>query len=255
MKTLSRIVSIGVGMLMGLMATGQAEAGLNVWTTGGPPGAGAISAVAIDRQNPTTVYAGGGSSNKGAFKSVNGGATWTAINTGLTFDPVHFPLLSVNSVLVDHQNPSIVYAGTFLDGVYKSTNGGASWVEANGTPKVLSGGSTVEMAMDPQNPSIIYAGTTAALWKTVNGGATWEKKEVGLADKYIGAIAIDPQVPTTVYVSTQLHQVYKSVNGGESWQPSSTGLVSGGFAIGINALAINPQNPSIVYAGASPGGV
>ena len=85
-------------------------------------------------------------------RAVKGGASWTAINNGLTFDPVNFPLLSVNAMLVDHQNPNIVYAGTFQDGVYKSTNGGANWAEANGTPKVLQGGSTVEMAMDPQEP-------------------------------------------------------------------------------------------------------
>ena len=221
----------------------------------GASGRGTIASVAIDRQNPTTVYAGGGSSNQGAFKSTNGGASWTAINNGLTFS--QFPLLNVNAMLVDHQNPNIVYAGTFLDGVYKSTNGGASWAEANGTPKNLDGGSTVEMAMDPQNPNVIYAGTTAHLWKTANGGGTWDLKEVGLADKFIFAIAIDPQVPTTVYISTQLNQVYKSVNGGESWQPFSTGLVlpGGSTKPGINALAVDPTNSNIVYAGASPGGV
>lgn len=247
-----RVVSIGMGML-GLMAAGQGEAGLNVWTTGGPPGAGAMSEVAFDPQTPTTVYAGGGPSNRGMFKSVNGGATWTPINAGLNVPG--FPLLTVDGLAVNPQNPNVLYAGVGpVAGVFKSVDGGATWVPSNGPknqPGELETTSVVEMAIDPQNPSIVYVGSTGGFSKTTDGGATWARKEVGLpTNKFIGAIAIDPQVPTTLYVSTQLDKVFKSVNGGESWAPASAGL-----PFGVNTLAVDPQNGSIVYAGMSPGGV
>ena len=252
MKTLSRIASIGVGLLMGLTAAGRGEAGLNVWTTGGPAGAGAMAEVAFDPLTPTTVYAGGGSSNKGMFKSVNGGATWTPINNGLEIP--HFFPLSVDGLVVNPQNSNVVYAGTFLAGVFKSTNGGASWVEANGpknTPQELDTTSVVEMAIDPKNPGILYVGSTGGFSKTTDGGGTWARKEVGLpTNKYVFAIAVDPQVPTTLFISTQSDKVFRSANGGETWEPRSSGLP---FA--VNTLAVDPTNSNVVYAGMSPGGV
>lgn len=251
MKTMARIAAVG-GVLAGLWGAGQAEAGLNTWTSGGPAGGTEFETVAIHAPNPATVYAGGGSFNKGAFKSTTGGASWTPINNGLSVP--NFAPLVTNAMAVDHQNPNVVYAGTVLAGVFKSTDGGASWNEANGTPKVVGTG-VVEMAMDPKNSNVIFVGATGGLFKTANGGATWERKENGLADKYIFAIAIDPQNTSTIYVATQLNQVYKSTNGGESWTPSSSGLPTSPSKVTANALAIDPTNTSIVYAGGSSGGV
>lgn len=253
MKTMARIVVVG-GVLAGLLGAGQGEAGFNTWTSGGPAGGNTIESVAIHATNPATVYAGGGASNKGALKSTTGGSSWSPINNGLALDPVHFPLQSINTMVVDHQNPNVVYAGGFLDGVFKSTDGGGSWSPANGTPKVVGTG-IVEMAMDPKNSNVIFAGATGGLFKTVNGGATWERKEVGLGDKYIFAIAFDPQNTNTVYVATQLNQVYKSTNGGDSWTPSSTGLPTGVGEVTANALAVDPTNSSVVYLAGSTGGV
>jgi photosystem II stability/assembly factor-like uncharacterized protein len=257
MRRLSRVVSIAVGILVALGAA-QGEAGLNVWTSGGPPGGGGAETVAFDPVTPTTIYAGGLPSNRGAFKSLNGGASWTPINNGLNIP--NFPLLSVTSMVVDHQNPNVVYAGTFLAGVFKSVNGGASWVQSNGVanqpgqiPQAVGIG---PMAMDPQNPSIVYVGSTNGLFKTTDGGATWSRIETGLTNKFVFSIAIDRQVPSTLYVSVQTDRVFKSDNGGGNWAPMNNGLPSqGGVNFGVNALAVDPQNRNIVYAGLSPGGV
>src|SRR5206468_3479505 len=118
-------------------------AGINEWTSHGP-GGGFITALAVDPQNPNTVYAGtiGG----GVFKSANGGASWSAANFGLT-------AADVRALAVDPRNPSTVYAGTNGAGVFKSTNGGASWSAANSG---LTATDVHALAVDPQSPSTVY---------------------------------------------------------------------------------------------------
>src|SRR5204862_1753586 len=76
---------------------------------------------AIDPQRSATLYAG---TYGGVSKSTDGGATWTASNTGLTNT-------EVNVLAIDPQTPAILYAGTYYDGVFKSTDGGATWTASN----------------------------------------------------------------------------------------------------------------------------
>src|SRR6516225_7902247 len=77
-----------------------------------------ILALAIDPATPTTLYAG--TEGGGAFKSTDGGDSWTAINNGLTN-------LSVRALAIDPCTPMNIYAGTFGGGAFKSTDGGDSW--------------------------------------------------------------------------------------------------------------------------------
>ena len=95
-------------LVMGLVAQAQAGGGLF---------GGQIEAIAIDPINTTTVYTGTAS---GAFKSTNGGASWTAVNTGLTNQ-------GVSSLAVDPVNPATVYAGTGSGGTFKTKDGGSTW--------------------------------------------------------------------------------------------------------------------------------
>ena len=84
---------------------------------GGPPG-GNVQALAVDPSTPATLYAV--AAGAGIFKSTNGGASWTAVNTGLTSK-------DVLAVAIDPSTPSTVYAGTESDGLFKSVNGGKTW--------------------------------------------------------------------------------------------------------------------------------
>ena len=79
--TLRKVLLIGLLTLLIASQAGTVSAGPNVWTSNGPEG-GMIHALAIDPATPSTLYAGtyGG----GVFKSTNGGAAWSAVNTGLT---------------------------------------------------------------------------------------------------------------------------------------------------------------------------
>src|SRR5206468_3734344 len=90
-----------------------------------------VTALAIDPQTPTTLYAGTGGS--GVFKSTDGGASWSAVNTGLPYSgPSYTPHYSyVPALAIDPQTPATLYAGTSGSGVFKSTDGGASWNAVN----------------------------------------------------------------------------------------------------------------------------
>src|SRR5262249_42201120 len=81
-----------------------------------------IVALAIDPRNPSNLYAGAeGDDCGGVFKSVDAGMSWS--NTGL--------VNCISAVVVDPQDPSMVYAATFFRGVLKSLDGGESWTEIN----------------------------------------------------------------------------------------------------------------------------
>ena len=130
----------------------------NQWTSIGPYG-GKITALVIDQQNPTTLYAG--TSGGGLFKSVNGGGIWIPASTGLTGE--------VKAFVIDLKNPSILYAGITNGRVFKSTNGGLSW-------NLASSGLTYNVntiVIDSNKPTTLYAGTgNRGVFKSTDGGGS-----------------------------------------------------------------------------------
>ena len=117
----------------------------------------------------------------------------------------------------------------------------------------LAGTQVLSLAIVPQSPSTIYVGTYRGLYKSTNGGTDWT-----LVSRLIGneiyAVALDPTNPSIVYVTGGQaggYQVFKSIDGGVNW----TVPTSGSIAWDIQALAINPHDPRILYAGTQGGGV
>ena len=116
MKTITQRIRTAL-LLSALLLFGSlhgAEAGVNVWTTNGPEG-GSISALAVDPQTPTTLYAG--TTSAGVFKSTDGGTHWRAVNAGLG-------ATTVRALAIDPQTPTTLYAATWDRGIFKSTDGG-----------------------------------------------------------------------------------------------------------------------------------
>jgi photosystem II stability/assembly factor-like uncharacterized protein len=219
-----------------------------------------VSAVAVDPQTPTTVYAGAsGLDAWGVFKSTDGGAHWSPSNAG--FPP---PLCSETScaiptvlaLVVDPQTPAIVYAGTNV-GVFKTTDGGGFWSASNtGLTDLV----VIALAVDPQTPATLYAATFAGVFKSIDGGAHWALSDAGLPHCFINfepvvcvfSLAVDPQTPATLYAGT-VSGVFKSTDGGAHWSFSMTGVESVGA--GVSAVAIDPQAPATLYAATSGAGV
>ena len=216
------------------------------WTTAssglGIVGGHSISALAIDPSNPLTLYAGKtGLLIAGLFKSTNGGASWTAVSG----------ILPPLALAIDPSNTSTLYAGTILNGVFKSTNAGASWMALN---FARSQSQVAVLAMDPSNSSTLYAGTLLnGVFKSTNAGASWTAASSGLTNTTTASPVIDHTNPSVLYTATSGGVpgdgwVFKSTNGGASWMPASPDSR-------VSTLAIDPSNPSTLYAGTFGSGV
>jgi photosystem II stability/assembly factor-like uncharacterized protein len=172
------------------------------------PGAASIDSVldlAIDPQNWGVVYAA--SAAKGVFKSTDGGASWNSANAGLPVED------AIGVLAIPATEPATLYASTFIlcedcpdlgDGVFKSTDGGSSWVAVNsGLPggSVAHGRDAFSIAVAPNDAATVYIclwsfsnGYRKGVFKSIDGGASWKQLITGLPDdSNIGPLAIDPR--------------------------------------------------------------
>jgi len=136
---------------------------------------------------------------------------------------------------------------------YKSSDSGASWSPSSSG---FGGFSTLAFALDPVNASIAYAGTdTAGIFKTTDGGKSWSAASAGLTDLRVPVLAIDPRTPATLMAGTSRAGVFRSLDGGANWMPVNSGFppAPSGSANAVNALAIDPANTAVVYAGTTGG--
>ena len=239
-----------------------------VWYPGGPYNIGGrITAIAANPNNPSIVYAG--AADGGVLKSTDGGLHWTPI-----FDDM--PSLSIGAIALNPQNPDEVFVGTGEanssgdsfdgNGLYKSPDGGQTWIHLGlENTKHIN-----RIVFNPNNPDIIFvaamgglfsADTSRGVYRTTDGGQTWEK--VLFVSDSTGCIdlAINPQNPNIVYaamwerirhpwhrrVGGPTSGIYRSTDGGNTWELLTNGLPSGNN-VGRIGLAICQSNPSVLYA-------
>ena len=226
----------------------------------------------IDALDDDFSYVIVGTASGGVFKSTNAGTTWEPI-----FD--HYGSASIGDVAIFQKDPNIIWVGTgeecgrnsvtWGDGVYKSTDGGKTFTNM-GLKNTYTIGSVVT---HPDDPDIVYVAATGNIWgavgdrglfKTTDGGQTWNKLTNGLPDDYdnTGAIeaVMDPSDPNTLYVSFwERHRtsyrldsggpnggIFKTINGGRSWEKLTNGLPEGDS--GKIGLAVSLSNPNVLMA-------
>jgi hypothetical protein len=123
---------------------------------------------------------------------------------------------TATSIAVDPSNSSAVCLSN-SDGLFKTTDAGASWNRASKMTNVHV------LAIDPTNPSVIYATSDAAVvLKSSDAGSTWVR--AGLIDKLVTTLAISPTYPPVIYAGTRDGFVYRNTTGGEDWDGFSNGL-------------------------------
>ncbi|MBI2841261.1 MAG: hypothetical protein HYX75_23325 [Acidobacteria bacterium] len=188
----------------------------------------------------------------GLFTSTDGGSSWIArlINK------------SVMRIAMDPKSPSVLWAGSFDDGVYRSTDGGNEWARVPGLPSGQVG--RVDVVVAPSDNRTMYAlfgavgGETPQFWRSADGGTSWQLMSQGTVACdgqcwYNMFLAVDPANPLVIYRGTIL--LYKSNDGGRTWKNLTRqwGL-SQKVHQDMHALLLDPQNPQTIYVG-SDGGI
>lgn len=205
------------------------------------------------------------------------GGVWKTVNNGTTYEPIFDGQgsFSIGCVTLDPSNPNTVWVGTgennnqrsvcYGDGIYRSQDGGKSW-ENMGLKNSEHIGRII---VHPTNSDIVWVAAIGPLWseggdrgvyKTTDGGKTWE--QVLKLDEHTGVndIILDPRNPDVLYASAFQRRrhvftwvgggpgstIYKTRDGGKTWAKSANGLPSGD--IGRIGLGISPANPEYLYA-------
>ncbi len=239
-----------------------------------------IGKIVFHPDNPNTLLVGTGDPNiggyyfvgNGLYKTTDLGDTWT--NIGLNKTRI------ISSIKFDPGNSNTIYVGAMGPpyernqerGVFKSTDGGNSWVNVLNIDD-QTGVTGIEI--NPNNPSTIYASAwsrirtnkesslnsdKAGVYRSKNGGLTWDKLENGLPDGVTSrvGIAMAPNNPKLLYAmvvsaTTQNPEgFYKTENGGDLWEKvniehQSFGTILGGFGWYFGKLFVDPRNDNRIF--------
>ncbi len=195
-----------------------------------------VSILLIDPQNPSIIYAG---ASGGVYKSADGGEYWakTDMRTGGC----------IKGLAIDTEDPQVIFAGTCSNisypGIYKSTNGGATWSLSN---QGLDYPDITALAVAPGGKDIIAGTGGAGLFKSSDSGNSWHVSNQGVTSisPCHHCIVVDPQHPSTIYVGTFDSGIYKSEDGGLNWKPIYSGLRN----LSFRTLTIDPKNSQHLFA-------
>ncbi len=110
--------------------------------------------------------------------------------------------------------------------------------------------SVVSIALHPTNANILYVATNDAVYKSRDGGGTWERFP-SFSARRVTTLAIDPQLPATIYAGTMGDAVYKSPDGGQRWLPHNVGLKE--HVSFINQFVFHPAASEQIYAATTVG--
>jgi len=218
--------------------------GLNSWTNGYSgynPGNGRLNAVNVDMSNRDNIYVAAPSG--GIWITKDGGMSW---NT--TFDTM--AVLGTSAIAIHPVYPNIIYIGTGDrdawntkgSGIYKSTNGGATWV-----PGGLNIGSSDmninKILINPINPNKMFAATTNGIYRSRNGGASWQIIYPGSEVK---DLKYKPNDTSVIYGSGAYF--VRSADGGNSFVRHMTTLPYDTVRIEFDVTAANPDYVYVVVS-------
>ena len=238
-----------------------------IWRNIGPSlTAGRIADLAVNPTNPNEYYL-----------AVASGGVWKTTNNGTTFDPVFDGegSYSIGCITIDPTISSTVWVGTgennnqrsvaYGDGVYKSLDGGKSWKNMG----LKNSEHISKVIVDPRNSDVVYVAAYGPLWseggergvyKTINGGETWERIHFVSDNSGAADLIMDPQNPDILYLASHQRRrhvftyigggvesaLYKTTDGGKTWRSINAGLPAG--KMGRIGLAVSPADPTHVYA-------
>ncbi|PIQ17777.1 MAG: hypothetical protein COW66_10100 [Flavobacteriaceae bacterium CG18_big_fil_WC_8_21_14_2_50_34_36] len=242
-----------------------------------------IGSIAIDPTDPdNTVWVGTGetwvrnsvSIGDGIYKTTDGGTNWKKM--GLEKSE------RISGIKINPNNNNEVFVGVMGAlwgdskdrGVYKTSDGGVTWENILYIDEKTG---VADLAMDPNNPNILYAsmwqfrrspwsfssgGENSGLFKTTDGGKTWNKIHSGFPKGKLGRIglAIAPSQPQTVYIVLETEEaksngLYRSDDGGNSWNHLNNNFELVVRPFYFSRITIDPKNPDILVKGGLNGAI
>ncbi len=262
------LVTAGLGARQGQAPlTSDALKGLELRSIGPALTTGRIVDVEIDPKNPSVWYVAS------AF-----GGLWKTTNRGITFSPIFDDngVFTLCCVAIDPKDSNVIWLGTgennsqrsahFGDGIYKSLDAGKTWKRMGLETSEHIG----EVLIDPRNSNVVYVasqgplfseGGERGLYKTTDGGATWNAVLTISKDTGISDIVFDPRNPDVIFASAYQRRrhvgqmigggpeggIFKTINGGKTWTRLTKGLPTGDM--GRAGLAMDGRrNPATVFA-------
>ncbi|GEM_PF-3290230 len=218
--------------------------------------------------NNNTLFVG---NDGGVFKSTNGGSAWTDLSGGMgitQFYRLGTSATNVNRIiagsqdngtsmvvggtwarviggdgmeaLIDYKNDNICYGELYYGDVYRSTNGGSSFMSITGS-LAESGGWVTPYIINPINPATLYLGTTK-VYRTRNRGTTWTAISGVLTGNTLVSLAVAKSDTNWIYAA-DYYSLYRTTNGGGAWTDITSGLPSPAKTY----IAVHPENKQLVY--------
>jgi photosystem II stability/assembly factor-like uncharacterized protein len=243
---LQRVAAVDAEMTT-RMAAEFARLKLSHWVPLGPFDAvggtnlGRVNAIAFDPGNAKVIYIG--AADGGVWKSPDSGGSWAPLTDKL-------PTLSIGDIAVDPISPNNIYiatgdafgygnpfwGGTYSIGVWKTHNGGNTWLPTGLTLQVGQNRTIRRLAIHPTNPKILLAATSAGLFRTADAGATWSS----LWNTSTFDVEFHPKDGNVVYATTT--QVQKSTNAGASFSALTASCAGSRYNIEVAA-----SSPDTLY--------
>jgi len=215
------------------------------WQTIGPDG-GTVRSLTLDPKNPDRIFLG--TSAGRLYLSTDNGANWSRYaQLGTAAEMV------LDHVVIDPNNSRLVYVAAWNaqspnnGDLFRSTDGGRNWE----TISELHGKSIRALALAPSDSRILVAGALDGIYRSRNGGDTWERisPENHAEIKNVESIAVDPINPNIIYAGTW-HLPWKTEDGGKSWHNIKKGVIDDSD---VFSIVIDPANPASIFMGACSG--
>ena len=238
-----------------------------------------IGAIAVSASDPNVIYVGTGegiirpdqATGMGMYKSTDAGRTWGFIGLRETEDIAMIAVDPHDSNRIFVAALGHIYAPNKERGIFRSLDGGKTWKQVLYANEYTSGD---DVEVDPSNPNTLYAtlwqqqqapwengqfgGTDGGIFKSTDGGDTWNKLTKGLPAVQQALLRVAPSDPNVLYAAVSSGPgapngtvgIYRSNDAGESWHKVTSDSrpaerIGGGD---LPLLAIDPKNPDIVYS-------